>query len=287
MERGIGTENRYTRLKNVKKFGYDIDFDKLREKKVAIVGVGGLGSVAAEMLTRCGVGVLHLFDMDVVDEVNLNRMFFLPSHVGREKVVVVAEVLRSVNRDVEIIPHHGDIMALDSEEVFEGILAGVDLTLNGLDNVPARKYLNAKCVKLGKAYIDAGATRSGLAGYVQPVIPGETACSECVGSIDITRNVEQGEPCTASLPTTMTILAGLQVQEALKLLLGFGKPAGHLNYSAFTNDVREYQSRRDPHCVVCCDKGGSWKCEDEVEETSDEDLHDVISMLSDECKEGD
>lgn len=279
-------EDRYNRLKNVREFGYDIDFTDLAAKSVAIVGVGGLGSVSSEMLARCGIGRLVLFDLDVVDEVNLNRMFFMPEHVGRSKVEVVAEVIHKVNPDVVIEPHHGDIMAPDFEYEFESLIKGVDIVLNGLDNYPARQYLNQKCIKWKQVYIDGGASRSGMGGYVQPVIPRKTACYACVGSVDISSKKERGEPCTASLPTTMTLLAALQVQEALKYLLEFGKLSTYLAYNAVTNELTKYKTSRDPNCQICGDKAiqgdGAEIVRGDVELTSDEDLQREINKLKEQ-----
>lgn len=255
------TEDRYNRLKNVREFGYDIDWDELRDKSIAIIGVGGLGSVAAEMLARCGIGTLQIFDMDVVNEVNLNRMFFRIAHVGLAKVEVVAKVLNSVNSGVKVVPHHGDIMAWDFEEQFEEILAGCDLVIQGLDNLPARQFLNQKCVKLLRPFIDAGASRSGMGGYVQPVLPGRTACNSCVGAIHLEPRKVHGEVCTASLPTTMAILASLEVGEALKYLLHFGLLSGYLMFDALTNLVTHYIPTRDPNCPTCagvlCEEGSA------------------------------
>ncbi len=268
---------RYNRLKNVKEFGYKIEFGDLRTQTVAIIGVGGLGSVSSEMLARCGINKLQIFDLDVVNEVNLNRMFFRPKHVGQPKVEVVAKVLRKINPDVEVDPHFGDVMAIEFEEQFENLLKQCDLVLQGLDNIPARQYLNQKCVKLCRPFIDAGASRSGMGGYVQPIIPYETACAACVGAINFEKKKERGEPCTASLPTTMTILAALQVQEALKFLLHFGKMCGYLMYDAVTNATTQYNPQRDPNCMVCSKK--TYEC---PEETSQAELERHIKKLSKE-----
>ena len=90
------------------------------------------------MLARCGIGTLQIFDLDVVNDVNLNRMFFRIAHVGLAKVEVVVRVLNSVNPDVKVVPHQGDIMRWEYEEQFEEILAGCDLVIQGLDNLPVR-----------------------------------------------------------------------------------------------------------------------------------------------------
>ena len=70
--------NPYSRLMALKRMGIVEDYEQIRRKTVAIVGVGGVGSVAAEMLTRCGVGKLILFDYDKVELANMNRLFFQP-----------------------------------------------------------------------------------------------------------------------------------------------------------------------------------------------------------------
>jgi ubiquitin-like modifier-activating enzyme 5 len=57
------------------------DYQIIRQKTVVIVGIGGIGSVVAEMLTRCGIGKLILFDYDKVELANMNRLFFTPAQV--------------------------------------------------------------------------------------------------------------------------------------------------------------------------------------------------------------
>jgi ubiquitin-like modifier-activating enzyme 5 len=58
------------------------NYETIRDFAVAIVGLGGVGSVAAEMLTRCGIGKLLLFDYDKVELANMNRLFFTPDQVN-------------------------------------------------------------------------------------------------------------------------------------------------------------------------------------------------------------
>ena len=82
------------------------DYEKIREKTVAVVGVGGLslintaykilgvGSVVAEMLTRCGVGKIILFDYDKVELANMNRLFYQPHQSGLSKVEAARDTLQ-------------------------------------------------------------------------------------------------------------------------------------------------------------------------------------------------
>jgi len=78
---------------------------------VVIVGLGGVGSVAAEMLTRCGIGGLHLFDYDSVELANMNRLFYRPEHALRKlaKTQAAQEMLLEINPDVEIHSHPSNI----------------------------------------------------------------------------------------------------------------------------------------------------------------------------------
>ena len=82
----VKDSNPYSRLMALKRMGIVDNYEQIRDKCVAVVGVGGVGSVAAEMLTRCGVGRLILFDYDKVEMANMNRLFFQPHQAGLSKV---------------------------------------------------------------------------------------------------------------------------------------------------------------------------------------------------------
>lgn len=86
-------DNPYSRLMALKKMGIVENYavilsfiQEIKNKSVLIVGVGGIGSVASEMLTRCGIGKLILYDYDTVELANMNRLFFTPTQVGMSKV---------------------------------------------------------------------------------------------------------------------------------------------------------------------------------------------------------
>lgn len=78
------------------------NYADIRYKSVVVVGVGGVGSVASEMLVRCGVGKLIIFDYDKVELANMNRLFYTPDQCGMSKVAAARKSLGFINPDVEI-----------------------------------------------------------------------------------------------------------------------------------------------------------------------------------------
>jgi molybdopterin/thiamine biosynthesis adenylyltransferase len=273
--------DRYTRLKAIKEFGYDVDWETLSNKHIGVVGIGGLGCVTSEMAVRCGVGVITLFDFDIVDVVNLNRAMYRVDDIGRSKVEVASEVLKSINPNVKIRCFDSDIMSPDFESLFEQEISQMDVILNGLDNIPAREYLNAKCVNLKIPYIDAGASRSGLSGYIHPIIPYKTACANCIKSISINIPKERGDPCVASLPSTMAILGSIQIQEMLKMLLDFGQLIDYMMYDMVSGKFFHYSTNRDKNCLICGDKDK--KLNEKVKpKITDRDLDNLINKVKEE-----
>ncbi|WP_371805148.1 ThiF family adenylyltransferase [Candidatus Lokiarchaeum ossiferum] len=247
-------EDRYTRLKAIRQFGYDISWESLRQKSVTIAGVGGLGIISSEMLARCGIGTIYIFDYDIVEAVNLNRVGFMEADIGVPKVKVVEQRLIEINPDVNIIAVHGDIMMWGIDDQFDEAVSKSDLVLMGLDNYPARSFCNQKCINHKKLLIDAGVSRSALSGNVHPIFPGKSACMMCTARLKGTNEKkERGEACTASLPTTMAIIASLQVQEALKYMLNLGTLVDYQTYNALTGEFRNFITSRDPKCPACSD----------------------------------
>ncbi|GFR47373.1 hypothetical protein Agub_g9083, partial [Astrephomene gubernaculifera] len=86
--------NPYSRLMALQRMGIVKDYQRIRDKTVAVVGVGGVGSVAAEMLTRCGLGRLLIYDYDTVELANMNRLFFRPEHCGMTKTDAARKTLQ-------------------------------------------------------------------------------------------------------------------------------------------------------------------------------------------------
>lgn len=122
----------------------------LRNKKIAVIGCGGLGSYIVELMTRIGVGYIRVVDGDVFDETNLNRQLLSElSLIGKTKAEAAATRVKRINQDVEteIKPTF-----LNEQNAAE-LIFGCDVVLDGLDNIESRKILANACEKLNTPYI--------------------------------------------------------------------------------------------------------------------------------------
>jgi len=151
----VKDSNPYSRLMALKRMGVVSNYEEIRKFTVIIVGIGGIGSVVAEMLTRCGIGKLILYDYDKVELANMNRMFYLPSHEGLAKVDAAKKSLNDINPDTFIEAHNSNVCTIENYNKFkEKILTGglqsnrVDLVLSCVDNYAARMSINKACNQL-------------------------------------------------------------------------------------------------------------------------------------------
>ncbi|WP_303722532.1 tRNA threonylcarbamoyladenosine dehydratase [Malonomonas rubra] len=116
---------------------------RLRNASVAVFGIGGVGSYAAEALVRAGVGRLTLVDFDEICLTNVNRQIHaLDGSIGRTKVEVMAERCRAINPQAEIIPLHRFYEAAASEEL---LAPGFDYVLDCIDHITAKLHLIQSC----------------------------------------------------------------------------------------------------------------------------------------------
>ncbi|XP_043219707.1 ubiquitin-like modifier-activating enzyme 5 isoform X2 [Amphibalanus amphitrite] len=244
----------------LKRMGIVDNYEQIREFAVAVVGVGGVGSVAAEMLTRCGIGKLLLFDYDKVELANMNRLFYQPHQAGLSKVEAAARTLVSINPDVTIECHNYNITTVDNFDHFMGrIRSGsltdgpVDLVLSCVDNFEARMAINTACNELGQTWFESGVAENAVSGHIQLVIPGELACFACAPPLIVASGIDEKTlkrdgVCAASLPTTMGVVSGLLVQNTLKYLLKFGNVTHYLGYSSLQDFFPTMSMKPNPSC---------------------------------------
>ncbi|EME27174.1 ubiquitin-like modifier-activating enzyme 5 [Galdieria sulphuraria] len=267
MNEEISADNPYSRLVALKKLGVVQNFDEIRKFSIAVVGLGGVGSVAAEMLVRCGIGKLVLFDYDTVELANMNRLFYKPEQRGKTKVQAAKETLEAINPDVVVDGYHFDITSVRSYDKFVQVLktgstdeaSAVHLVLSCVDNYNARSTINMVCNELRLTWFESGVSEDALNGHVQFIVPGVFACYSCVPPLLVASGVDESTlkregVCAASLPTTMGIIAGLLVQNSLKYLLGFGQVSNYIGYNAWTDyfstmTVKPNDSCPDPNCL--------------------------------------
>jgi len=240
------------------------DFSKLRAKRVAVVGVGGLGALSAEILARCGVGSLAVFDYDTVEEANLNRLVYRTSQVGLPKVKAITAHLKEANPDVAVTAYPHDITDGKGLKALDEELRECDLVLGCVDTFAVRLLLNSKCVTARVPLVDGGASQDGVNGSVHVVIPGKTPCYRCnrpalkdTAEVRAVRRDDSGTCHFTSLPTTMAVVSSLQCQEALKILLGFGKVAPYILYHGLDGTLERIDWKRDPKCPVCGRRKGA------------------------------
>nr|XP_012622325.1 ubiquitin-like modifier-activating enzyme 5 [Microcebus murinus] len=253
--------NPYSRLMALKRMGIVNDYEKIRTFAVAIVGVGGVGSVTAEMLTRCGIGKLLLFDYDKVELANMNRLFFQPHQAGLSKVQAAEHTLRNINPDVLFEIHNYNITTVENFQHFMdrisngGLEEGkpVDLVLSCVDNFEARMTINTACNELGQIWMESGVSENAVSGHIQLIIPGESACFACAPPLVVAANIDEKTlkregVCAASLPTTMGVVAGILVQNVLKFLLNFGTVSFYLGYNAMQDFFPTMSMKPNPQC---------------------------------------
>jgi ubiquitin-like modifier-activating enzyme 5 len=244
----------------LKRMGIVENYEHVREVAVIVVGIGGIGSVAAEMLTRCGVGKLILYDYDKVELANMNRLFFQPHQAGLSKVEAARATLQHINPDVDIECHNCNITLADSyEELLDRIQRGgvggkrVDLVLSCVDNYEARIAVNKACCELDQPWMESGVSENAVAGHIQTLLPGRTACFECAPPIIVTTGVSEKTlkrdgVCAASLPTTMGLIAALLVQNVLKFTLAFGDVSFYVGYNALQDYFPTWDMLPNPNC---------------------------------------
>ncbi len=246
-------DDRYSRLELITWWDQDI----LKNANILVVGCGALGNEIVKNLAMLGVGNICVADMDKVEESNLTRsILFRTEDKGLSKAEVICRRAKEVNKDIKIKYFDGNIFSFGL-----GVFKNFDLIIGGLDNREARLFINQSCWKINKPWID-GAIEV-LTGVARMFIPPDNACYECTMSEIDYKLINKRKSCMllgldeineGKIPTTPTIasiIAGVQVQEAVKylhkredLLVLNGK--GFI-FSGNNNDsyIIEYQKNED------------------------------------------
>jgi len=187
---------------------------KLRNARVCVVGLGGLGSPILLQLAAMGIGHLRLVDCDVVELSNLHRQpLYDMGALGYAKVEVAAKKLRELSPRVDVEPLP---LALNVDNA-EDLVRNVDVVVDGLDSMTPRYAINRACQKLNVPYVFGAAIM--MMGSVSTIIPGKTPCLECFqGNLD-----DETLPKCSVVgvhPSILGIVASVEASETVRIILG-------------------------------------------------------------------
>lgn len=255
MRTGEGDEDRWDRSRRI----CWLDMDRVQRGRYLVLGAGALGNETVKDLVLAGVRNITLVDMDHVVRSNLNRCVMFreqDSAKRRLKAEVVAERAAELDPGVRVRAIVGCIEKLPKDEWMEH-----DVVLGCLDNIAARLHANAHSYYHGTPYIDGGT--DGFAGRVQAIVPPSTPCLQCGLNRSHYRVLEKRHSCTGSEVTyyqpgmaaeitTTSIIAALQVREALKLVCGRGDAVIRhvVHYDGLRNSWDELEMTVEPSCPL-------------------------------------
>ena len=200
----------------------------LRQKRILVVGCGGLGGHIIDQLARIGVGFLRVVDGDVFEASNLNRQLLSSVPLlGVSKAKAAADHIARVNPDVAVEAAE----AFLSESNAESLLENCDIVMDALDNIPSRRILAAACEKANIPYI-YGAIQGWVA-QAAISMPGDQLIDKLYPEeIEITDK--------SVLSFTPALCASMQVALCVKLLTGRPVETGKLYYFDLLN--QEFES---------------------------------------------
>ncbi len=226
---------------------------KLLDAKVLLLGAGALGSPSGLYLAAAGVGTIGIVDYDVVDISNLQRQIIHANdRVGMLKTESAQKSINALNPGVKVTRHE---VRLSSENVMD-IIRGYDVIINCSDNFPTRYLINDACVFAGKPLVDGAIFQfEGNATVFYPRQGGP--CYRCLYPEPPPPGMAPSCAEAGVLGVLPGLIGSIEALEAIKLILGSGKPLiGAMVYFDTLSDrdyVRVLKVKRDPDCPVCGD----------------------------------
>ena len=215
MHKELTDEELYTYSRQIvlADIGYDGQL-ALKNSRVCLIGVGGLGSPIALKLVGMGIGTLRFVDRDVVSRTDLHRQHLYDAEaIGQPKVEVALKRLSRLNPDVTLEPVPEALNSANAEE----LIAGMDIVIDGLDRIETRYIVNRTCYRLKIPYVFGAATAS--YGNVSTLIPDQTFCLECFMP-DLKNEDIPSCGVVGVHPSVVGMVASLQVSEATRVLTG-------------------------------------------------------------------
>ena len=246
------------------------DQQRLGRARVVVIGAGALGNEIVKNLSLLGVGNLFIADMDRIENSNLSRsVLYRAADNGSLKASAAARGASDIYPDVKVHAFNGNIV----HDLGLGVFRWADVVIAGLDNREARLSINRNCWKVNRPWID-GAIEA-IDGSARVFVP-DGPCYECTMSPTDWKLLQMRRSCnllsrpemeggkTPTTPTVSSIIAGVQCQEAVKLLHGMETIAGSAwNFSGVTADsyITKFQRKDDCYShdtldeVIALDEG--------------------------------
>jgi adenylyltransferase/sulfurtransferase len=272
---------RYARHLSLPEFG-EAGQRRLRDARVLVVGLGGLGSPVAIYLAAAGIGALHLVDHDAVDESNLQRqVIHATPDVGRAKIDSAAAKLRALNPDV-----HLDL----TREAFDvsnarRLVEGCDVVVDGTDNFPTRYLVNDACVMTRRPNVYGSVAR--FEGQVSVLATPGGPCYRCLHPDPPAAGAIQNCAEAGVLGVLPGVVGLLQATETIKIVARIGEPlVGRLLlYDALKMRFREIVWPRAADCPVCGDAPSIRTLVRHEETCEAAAMSDAAAMTIDEYRE--
>jgi len=209
------------------------DQKKLQAARVLVIGAGALGNEILKNLALLGFKHIVVVDLDRIEESNLSRaILFSSEDVGAFKADAAARSLKRIAPQARVRPLVANVM----QNCGLGLFAWSDVIIAGLDNREARLWINRCAWKMNRPWIDGAI--EGINGVARAFMAGQAPCYECTLGETDWKLLEQRMSCNlllreantegkvATTPTISSVIAGIEVQEAVKLLHGMPTLAG-------------------------------------------------------------
>jgi len=231
------------------------DQKRIRESKVLVIGAGALGNEIIKNLALLGFGNVLIADLDLIEDSNLSRsVLYRGKDNGQPKAEVAARSAIDIYPDIHVQPFHGNIIY----DLGLGAYNWADVVIAGLDNREARLAINRSCWKVNKPWVDGAIEQ--ISGIARVFVP-DGPCYECTmsdidwqllnrrRSCNLLSREEMQEGKVPTTPTVSSIIAGVQCQEAVKLLHGMDTIAGKgVVFNGVTAESYVVEYQRNPEC---------------------------------------
>src|SRR3954466_8011519 len=231
------------------------DQDKLARAKAVVIGAGALGNEIVKNLALLGIGNLFIADKDRIENSNLSRsVLYRESDTGQFKATVAARAAKEIYPGMNVAAFSGDII----HDLGMGVFRWADLVIGGLDNREARLAINRNCWKTNRPWIDGAIEQ--IQGIARVFVP-EGPCYECTMSDRDWQLLQHRRSCnlltreemergkTPTTPTISSIIAGVQCQEAVKIIHGLETIGGRgWVFQGLSTDAYLTEYQRKPDC---------------------------------------